>query len=60
MSIKQDAMAWSNANRFIKDLRLVKDKLTVQELRTLRGLALSGDIQGAEKGLRALLRGIDR
>ena len=49
--------AYVKAHDFLKRLRDVSDLLTVQQMRTLRGQALSGDIDGAVKGLgRILLR----
>lgn len=38
------------------DLRRERENLTPQQFRTLKGQILAGDIEGAEKGLRKLLR----
>ena len=37
-------------------LKACRDKLTVQQYRTLRGQVLAGDPDGAMKGLKRLLR----
>lgn len=41
---------------FIKLLKKHSAMLTRQQVRTLRGQAIAGDVIGAEKGLRKLLR----
>lgn len=41
---------------FISELRQYKGVLTRQQIQTLRGQALSGDVEGARKGLERLLR----
>jgi len=43
-------------NGFLKILKKHSAMLTRQQIRTLRGQALAGDVLGAEKGLRKLLR----
>ncbi len=40
---------------FLRELRYHRDRLTRQQLRTLRGQALSGDIAGAMRGLGEIL-----
>ena len=55
-NLQKDALAWSQAHRFCRDLRDCRGILTIQQLRTLRGQALSGDIDGARKGLDRALR----
>lgn len=40
---------------FLRELRYHRDHLTRQQLRTLRGQALSGDIAGAMRGLGEIL-----
>lgn len=55
-NLQKDAMAYSAAHQFLNDLRMYRDKLTPQELRTLKGQALSGDVHGATKGLAKLLQ----
>lgn len=40
---------------FLKDLNHQKQKLTLQQYKTIRGQALAGDIQGASKGLGKLM-----
>ena len=47
-----------STQEFIKALKIYKDILPKQTLKTLRGQALSGDLIGAKKGLdKALKRG---
>lgn len=41
---------------FLKRLKIFKKILTVQERKTLKGQALSGDIEGAKKGLDKILK----
>lgn len=41
---------------FLKRLKIFKKILTVQERKTLQGQALSGDIEGAKKGLDKILK----
>lgn len=41
---------------FLKRLKIFKKVLTAQERKTLKGQALSGDIEGAKKGLDKLLK----
>ena len=43
-------------NRFMKKLKNKRPYLTTQQYRTIKGQALSGDIDGAQKGLNSLLR----
>ena len=43
-------------NSFMKKLKNCGPYLTKQQYRTIKGQALSGDIDGAEKGLNSLLR----
>lgn len=43
-------------NRFMNKLKNSRTYLTKQQYRTIKGQALSGDIDGAEKGLNSLLR----
>jgi len=42
-------------NSFIKVLRSQLGKLTKQQMHTLKGQALSGDLDGAKKGLSRLI-----
>ena len=48
--------AYANAAQFLARLKVYRDILTYQQWRTLRGQALSGDIEGAEKGLIKIIR----
>lgn len=48
-------MAYSAANGFIKELKLYKDMLTPQQIRTLKGQALAGNIMDARKGLKRIM-----
>lgn len=43
-------------NRFIRKLKNCRQYLSKQQYRTIKGQALAGDIEGAEKGLNSLLR----
>lgn len=47
--------AYAAANDFIRRLRQYRGRLSRDQLKTLRGQALKGDIDGAEKGLRTAL-----
>ncbi len=40
---------------FIKKLKTQIEKLTKQQMHTLKGQALSGDLDGAKKGLNRLI-----
>lgn len=53
--VRQAASVYLRANAFLNILRGHLDVITMQEFRTLRGQALSGDIEGAEKGLHRIL-----
>lgn len=55
-AVPQDAQRYLNAREFLERLRKVQSKLDTQTYKTLRGQALSGDVQGAEKGLQRILR----
>lgn len=48
MSNRRDAI--------LRDLKTNAKRLTRQQLKTLRGQALSGDVDGAEKGLARILK----
>lgn len=54
--LKRDAMAYSNALPFFRELRNCRDILTTQQLKTLKGQALAGDVSGARKGLLKIIR----
>ena len=43
-------------NSFMKKLKNCGPYLTKQQYRTIKGQALAGDIDGAQKGLNSLLR----
>ena len=43
------------AQQFIRSLKPYRGKLPVQTIRTLRGQALAGDVEGARRGLARLL-----
>jgi hypothetical protein len=49
-------MSFYEINRFIKSLRAYTNRLSRQQLKTLRGQALAGDISGAKKGLERICR----
>lgn len=42
--------------KFLMDLKQYKDVLPKQTMKTLKGQALSGDLEGAQKGLGTVLR----
>jgi hypothetical protein len=53
-------MAGMNDARIIAVLRIIRahsESLTRQQIKTLRGQALSGDVDGAMKGLAKILAG---
>jgi len=49
----------NNADEFIKKLKKYSCILTKQQIRTLSGQVIKGEIEAAEKGLNKLLRRID-
>lgn len=49
-------MADMNTVKFLMDLKRYKDVLPKQMMKTLKGQALSGDLEGAKKGLGTVLR----
>ena len=53
--IRSRAQLFLNAHKFLELLRKYKNDLNWQEVRTLRGQALSGDVEGAYKGLERIL-----
>lgn len=53
--LRKAATRYLRANAFLTILRGHLDAITMQEFRTLRGQALHGDIEGAEKGLHRIL-----
>lgn len=53
--VRQAANVYLKAHGFLNILRGHLDDITMQEFRTLRGQALHGDIEGAEKGLHRIL-----
>lgn len=55
-AVEQDAMRYLKAREFLEKLRKHQNELDAQTYRTLKGQALSGDVQGAEKGLRRILK----
>lgn len=55
-SVPQDAQRYLNAREYLEKLRKHQKGLDAQTYKTLRGQALSGDVQGAEKGLQRVLR----
>lgn len=54
-AVEEDAMRYLRAHSFLEQLRKYEKQLDRQQFKTLRGQALSGDVHGAEKGLRTLL-----
>ena len=53
--VQRDASLYLAANPFLTRLKSYDGQISKQEYRTLRGQALSGDVQGAEKGLQNIL-----
>lgn len=49
-------MSSAEINKFVKKLRDYKGRIPAQQLRTLRGQALTGDLTGAKKGLTRLVQ----
>lgn len=54
---KHDASAYRQNHRFLAEIRslLLRGMITKQEALVFRGQALSGDAEGAEKGLAKLM-----
>ena len=46
-------------NDYLKILKKYRHKLTRQQLLTLRGQILSGDIEGFKKGLKKIVKSVD-
>ncbi len=57
--IRRDAMRFLRAHEFLRSLNQHRNDLSRQQLLTLRGQALAGDVDGAMKGLGRLLLGRD-
>lgn len=53
---RSDSRAYVMANSVLVLLKRHRDILTAQEYRTLKGLALHGDIEGAKKVLGTIIR----
>ena len=51
-----DRRAYAAAAPFLARMKLFRRELTAQQWKTLRGQALSGDLEGAEKGLAVIVR----
>lgn len=51
-----DRKAYADAAPFLARMKAHRDLLTWKQWHDLRGLALSGDIEGAEKGLQTIIR----
>lgn len=45
-----------NTSKFLKELKQYRDVLPKQTIKTLRGQALSGNLEGARTGLGTVLR----
>lgn len=52
----RDATAWANAVGIMKELKKHKDTLTIQQMRTIRTMALTDNISGAWETLRWMLK----
>lgn len=59
-NLQKDAMAYAQAKAFLDEMKNHRDVLTTQQMRTLKGQALSGDINGAAKGLAKLVSEVRR
>lgn len=46
----------NKADKFIKKLKRFNNILTKQQLKTLRGQAIKGEVEAAEKGLDTLIK----
>lgn len=58
MAVKYSPAAYAAADSFIKSLRQYRGRLSREQIKTLRGQALKGDIDGAMRGLgKMLLKG---
>jgi putative heme degradation protein len=53
--IRSSAQSFLDAHKFLQLLRKHRNELSRQELETLRGQALHGDVDGANKGLDNIL-----
>lgn len=51
-----DRKAYADAAPFLAKMKAHRDLLTWKQWHDLRGQALSGDIEGAEKGLQTIIR----
>ena len=45
----------NNTQHFISELKQYRGKLQMQTIKTLKGQALAGDLEGAKKGLKNVL-----
>lgn len=54
--LQQEAMAYQRAQRVLDGLKRNRLELTKDEYKTLRNLALSGNVDGAEKSLARILK----
>lgn len=55
MSEEDQRQRYIKAHGFLKRLRQARIRLTPHEVDTLRGQAIAGDIEGAERGLKKLI-----
>ena len=51
-----DRKAYADAAPFLARMKVYRDLLTWKQWHDLRGQAMSGDIEGAEKGLGTIIR----
>lgn len=49
-------MNYTLINQFVKSLATHRNKLSKQQIKTLRGQALSGDLEGAHRGLEKIMK----
>jgi hypothetical protein len=54
-AIKEEAARYRRAREVLEQLRRYNNLLNPQEYRTIRGQAISGDVEGAKRGLTRLI-----
>ena len=56
MTVREEASRYLQARPFLRDLKAAAPYLDRQQVLTLRGQALGGDVNGAAKGLAKIMR----
>lgn len=54
-TVRQDAQRYLRAHTFLSELKRARPYITREQLLTLRGQALNGDVDGAVKGLAKIM-----